>query len=413
MFAGEYTTEVRLDENMQQQVNINFDIIMLDLPCQFAQVNLWDIFENYKINVTGGISQRRNLHWEDGSLIPGHTPLHEDKVIKWDDIELDGEGHHAIDLKAIEGMKSIEEVFKEHADKYVVLIANFYANWCIWSKRLSPVFEKTAEKIDSMRWLHRKTKVKLVKVDCALYADLCRDNRVKAFPSIMLFMDGKINEKYDGHRTVDAMTQWVVKKARTFDQSLPNLFKHEACQLVGSLTVPRVPGNVIIQAGSEDFSLSPSMTNVSHYIGHFSFGSEVDAHKLGLPQEAVASWAPLDGRTFMIDKLHQAPLHYIDVVPNTYTKRGLLFGRSSTTVSAFQMSTSNKLRSYRVDDVPEAQFTYKFASVVLDHANRGQGLYHVVTNLCAIIGGTYAVMELTNLLTNQLLRGGGAPMLIK
>jgi len=413
MFAGEYTTEVRLDENMQQQVNINFDIIMLDLPCQFAQVNLWDVFEQYKINVTGGISQRRNLHWENGMLVPGHTPLHEDKTLKWDDIELDGEGHHAIDLKAIKGTNTIEEVFKEHADKYVILVVNFYANWCIWSKRLSPVFEKTAEKIDSMRWLHKTTKVKLVKVDCAIYPQLCRDSNVRAFPSIMLFMEGKLNQKYDGDRTVDAMTQWTVKQARTFDQTLPNPYKQEACQLVGSLTVPRVPGNMIIEAGSKDFSLSPSMTNVSHHIGHFSFGEEVDPYALGLPQEAVASWAPLDGRTFNIRKLHQAPQHYIDVVPNTYTKRGLLFGRSSTSVSAFQMSTSNRIRDYKEMDVPEAQFTYKFASVILDHANRGQGLYHVITNLCAIIGGTYAVMELTNLLTNQLLRGGGAPMLIK
>ena len=117
--------------------------------------------------------------------------------------------------------------------------------------------------------------------------------------------------------------------------------------------------------------------------------------------------------TYVVDALHQAPQHYIHVVPNTYTKRGLLFGRSSRTVFAYQISTANKIRTYDVTDIPEAQFTYKFASVVLDHANRGQGLYHVVTNLCAIIGGTYAVMELTNLLTNQLLRRGPGMMLIK
>jgi len=62
MFLGEYTTEVRLDDKMDEEVSINFDITMLDLPCRFAQVNLWDIFENYQINVTKGITQRRNLH---------------------------------------------------------------------------------------------------------------------------------------------------------------------------------------------------------------------------------------------------------------------------------------------------------------------------------------------------------------
>jgi len=416
MFDGDYTTEVRLDESSQEQVDINFDITMLDLPCKFAQLNLWDIFENYRLNVTGGIKQRNNLHWENGKLVPGSIPVHEDKKIKWDEIEveLDKEGHHAVDLKAVEGGKSIEEVWKEHADKYTVMLANFYANWCVWSKRLSPVFEKTAEKIDSMHWLHEETKVKLVKVDCAVYPIMCKVHRVRAFPSILLFVDGKLTQKYEEDRTVDAITSWVVKQARTFDQKLPNVFHDEACQLIGTVTVPRVPGNFIIQATkAEDFSVSPTMTNVSHRIGHFSFGPWISPKNLGLPWRSIYRWAPLNGEEFIVDALHKAPQHYINVVPNTYTKRGLFFGRSGKTISTFQISTANKMRTYHVTGIPEAQFTYKFASVVLDHANRGQGLYHVVTNLCAIIGGTYAVMELSNLLITQILRRGPGRMLVK
>jgi len=411
MFVGDYTTEVRLDQDMQAQVDINFDITMLDLPCRFAQVNMWDIFENHRINISGGISQRRNLHWENGKLVPGLIAVHEDKKLKWEDVELDREGHHAVDLKPTDGL-SLNEFWEQHVKTYPVLVVNFYANWCIWSKRLSPVFEQAAEKIDGMRWLHRQTKVKLVKVDCAQYSDICKEHRIRAFPSIMLFLNGELNHKYEEDRTVAAITQWTVKQARTFDKNLPNVFREEACQIVGSLTVPRVPGNLIIQAASEDFSVSPTMTNVSHFIGHLSFGSEINPAKMGLPKEAVSSYAPLDGRTFIVDELHHAPQHYINVVPNIYTQRGLIFGRGSI-VSAFQISTANKIRAYHVSGVPEAQFTYKFSSVVLDHANRGQGLYHVVTNLCAIIGGTYAVMELTNLLTNQVLRRGRAPILLK
>jgi len=61
MFVGEYSTEVKIDDTMTGEVSIYFDITMLDLPCRFAQLNMWDIFEDYRINVSTGITQRRNL----------------------------------------------------------------------------------------------------------------------------------------------------------------------------------------------------------------------------------------------------------------------------------------------------------------------------------------------------------------
>jgi len=167
--------------------------------------------------------------------------------------------------------------------------------------------------------------------------------------------------------------------------------------------VPRVPGNMLIQAGSEDYSISPAMANVSHHIAHLSFGPDINPKKMGLPARATLLYNPLDGKDFIVEKFHTAQHHYINIVPNVYSKRGLLFGRGSTSVQAYQMAVANRMKAHAINDVPEAQFTYRFSNVVLDHANRGQGLYHVVTNFCAILGGTYAVMEFTNALMNQLV----------
>jgi len=177
--------------------------------------------------------------------------------------------------------------------------------------------------------------------------------------------------------------------------------------------VPRVPGNMLVQAGSEDYSISPSMTNVSHHIAHLSFGPEVDPWSMGLPKEATSLYNPLDGKTFIVEKLHHAPHHFINIVPNVYSKRGLFFGRSSTSIQAYQMAVADRMKVSSIDEVPEAQFTYRFSNVVLDHANRGQGLYHVVTNFCAILGGTYAVMGFTNAFLNQVLSKRAPRELIK
>merc|ERR1719510_345984 len=156
------------------------------------------------------------------------------------------------------------------------------------------------------------------------------------------------------------------------------------------------------------------MTNVSHYIHHLSFGPDIDPTNLGLPAEAAKSYAPLDGQYFIVDQLHHAPHHYLNVVSNQYTQRGFFSARSFMSTRAYQMSTQNRVKTYHMTGVPEAQFTYTFAPVTLDHANRAQGCYHVITNFCAIIGGTYAVMELMNMVLNQvLITGTRAPVLLK
>jgi len=413
MFLGDYTTEVRLDDNMEAEVSINFDITMLDLPCRFAQLNLWDIFENYRINVTKGITQRRNLIWVDGKLEPGQKVLHNDKKIKYDNnVELDYYGHHAVDL-VVEARQTMEEVWKAHVEKYVVLIVNFYASWCYWSRLVQPIYEEAAVTVDAMIWVHKKTTVKLVAIDCAKQSKFCDESGVTAYPTIVYFLRGEKHAVYENDRSVEEIVKWTSNLVRKIDRSLPNTFHKEACQLVGRVTVPRVPGNMLVQAGSEDYSISPSMTNVSHHIAHLSFGPEVDPWSMGLPKEATSLYNPLDGKTFIVEKLHHAPHHFINIVPNVYSKRGLFFGRSSTSIQAYQMAVADRMKVSAIDEVPEAQFTYRFSNVVLDHANRGQGLYHVVTNFCAILGGTYAVMEFTNALMNQVLSKRAPRELIK
>jgi len=406
MYYGEYEVQVGITDDSDVPVTINFNVTMLDLPCKFAVINIWDIFEDYKINVTEGVTERTNMHFEDGDLVVGD--VHEDKEIITEDlgeVELDKLGHHAVQLEKTDD-KDIDTVLQEHFDMYDNLFINFMANWCIWSKRLSPVWENAAKKVDETRWLHKDARNKLVALDCSIYADVCRKHRIMGFPTMFHFKKGQKGERYEDDRTVDKIVDWVTSQVRSGDNTVPNTWKNAACRLAGRVKVPRVPGNLIFQAQSAEHSLSPSMTNVSHHIDHLSFGRDIDVSMLGLPPSASKSYSPLDGRKYLVKELHHAPHHYLKVVKNRYSYRGF-FGSFGSTLDAFQMTTQNRIKTYHIMGVPEAQFTYTFAPVTLDHANRAQGAYHSITNFCAILGGTYAVMELTNMLLNQIVTSRG------
>ncbi|CAE7243452.1 Ankrd17 [Symbiodinium sp. CCMP2592] len=41
-----------MDQNNDELIQINFDILMYDLPCRFLKIGVWDKFGEEKINST-------------------------------------------------------------------------------------------------------------------------------------------------------------------------------------------------------------------------------------------------------------------------------------------------------------------------------------------------------------------------
>lgn len=109
------------------------------------------------------------------------------------------------------------------------------------------------------------------KVDCMAEADLCREQKIMAFPTVRWYHDGKpISPDYKMDRTVQALTgfakrklemdekfkEWDKKavdaddaererKRQLYQQDRP---EHPGCQVSGHLMVNRVPGNFHIEA---------------------------------------------------------------------------------------------------------------------------------------------------------------------
>jgi len=86
-----------------------------------------------------------------------------------------------------------------------VAFINFYADWCMFSQQLAPIFHKTA---DALR--EELPDVKLGRVDCESETAIAEKNGVNKYPTIKVWRNGKaLRMEYRGQRSVDAFTQYI------------------------------------------------------------------------------------------------------------------------------------------------------------------------------------------------------------
>ena len=121
------------------------------------------------------------------------------------------------------------------------------------------------------------------KVNCVTEAQLCKDLKIMAFPTLRWYKSGEaILPDYSMDRTVDALTgyarcklemeqkymDWETKSGKRSDMPKPNVGAsrppHPGCQVSGHLMVNRVPGNFHIEAKSVNHNLNAAMTNLTH-----------------------------------------------------------------------------------------------------------------------------------------------------
>jgi protein disulfide-isomerase-like protein len=195
-----YTSSVGIDTSTEAMLRINFNITMLDLPCEFATIDVVDVLGSRFDNVTKNINKwqidsegvRRNYagrNREQPDLM--HDTHHPD-------IEtLHMDGVHATPIH--------ESEFDQFISQNHYTFVNFYAPWCIWCQRLEPVWEAFAEVAERDR-----LPVRIVKVDCVENRDLCTKQKIQAFPLLRWFKDGVAQAPdYRSDRTVDAFVEFI------------------------------------------------------------------------------------------------------------------------------------------------------------------------------------------------------------
>ena len=370
-------------------------------------LDVWDTLGTNQQNVTKDVTkwsldhagQKKKFH---GRNKQQKTVTHEEHKETLQDIAAANEGElHSTDLTP--------ENMKEFYDKHPYAIVDYFAPWCIWCQRLAPTWEKFAAQINTQH-----VKLGVGTVDCVEHQQLCKDERVMAFPTLRWYENGKASmPDYRGDRTVEALLEYAKRRvgsAEADDDDAANEFgeeHHPGCQVSGHLMVNRVPGNLHMEAKSPNHEINSAMTNLTHRVNHFSFGSPngPQGHYLGflkyfsniLPEQYQHT-NPMKHKDYPTHKFHQAFHHHLKIISTHMDDyfSSYIFSQDRGGVVVYQILEESQLVLYDVQGIPEIKFLWDMSPMSVNLSKEGRPWYDYITNLLAIIGGTYTTLGLIN-----------------
>ena len=102
----------------------------------------------------------------------------------------------------------------EHGVEKGISFVKFFAPWCGHCKRLAPTWEELGRKFISKEDVH------IAKVDCTIEASkqLCNEQEVDGFPTLLLYREGKKVSEYNGSRSLDDLYQFVMNHLKAHDE---------------------------------------------------------------------------------------------------------------------------------------------------------------------------------------------------
>merc|ERR1712187_681231 len=93
----------------------------------------------------------------------------------------------------------------------------------------------------------------------------------------------------------------------------------------------------------------------------------------------------LDGMTFVVDKFHKAPSHFIKVVHTRFADSG---------IRSYQQTHQWSVRTLQRKTIPQAKFSYDLSPVEVVVTKGERRWYDFLTQVFAIIGGAFSVMSI-------------------
>lgn len=109
-----------------------------------------------------------------------------------------------------------KDTFDAFIQKHPVVFVMFYAPWCNHCKKIMPEFQRLVKRMEN-----EVDDIPVVKVDCALNADLSSKYKIESFPTLKLLKDGEEYDfkgfrlEHDMHTFIMRHIQGIVKKLDT------------------------------------------------------------------------------------------------------------------------------------------------------------------------------------------------------
>eukprot|EP00899_Mesostigma_viride_P021692 jgi/Mesvir1/29524/Mv07019-RA.1 len=174
----------------------------------------------------------------------------------------------------------------------------------------------------------------------------------------------------------------------------------EGCRVHGHLDVERVAGNFHISVHSQSFYVlqqvfpNVNLVNVTHYIHSVSFGPEFP----GIHN-------PLDGyhRVVTREQTGGTFKYFLKVVPTTYVSlSGSVIPTNQYSVTEFFTPTkaSTLLGG---GSLPAVYFLYDLSPITVSIKETRQPFRHFLTRICAVVGGSFAVMGMFDKWVHRLI----------
>eukprot|EP01042_Synura_sphagnicola_P000180 gene180-181_t len=191
-----------------------------------------------------------------------------------------------------------------------------------------------------------------------------------------------------------------------FRETMQDQFATEGgCQLYGQLSLSQASGSFYIaphkSLHKESIKLAGGLFDLLELIAftfdQFNISHAVNSLTFGDQFPGISS--PLDGQVRRLQDTHGMYQYYVKIVP---TKYSYLSGR---VVESNQYSVTEHLRHLSPGSgkgLPGVYFYYEISPLQATFQERRKGLLPFVTSLCAILGGTYSIMGVVEILLNKM-----------
>jgi thiol-disulfide isomerase/thioredoxin len=218
---GSETTLV-VDELIDDTLRVNFNVTLHEVPCEYLSVDVSDLTGIVRHNISKDI-----LKWRLNSnqAVLGDSMAVAIKEAKADsstqhenhDVFFDDEdAPEPADTKLSEHLGAHN--FKDFLGQHELTLVNFFAPWCVWCRRLEPVYLEAANSVPS---LHFHGHARLAQVDCVEHQQFCAKNMIRAYPTLRMYKDGNDVEfeAFSGSRTAKDILGFVQTQMDTYKKS--------------------------------------------------------------------------------------------------------------------------------------------------------------------------------------------------